>query len=66
MHLIDEHDNFTFFDFTYQVLERIKPIDQKLRYQIDKLIKAANTGQAIGRNDPLQFKPNPDALVSKV
>lgn len=51
---------------TLQVLERIRPIDQKLRYQIDKLIKAANTGQAIGRNDPLQFKPNPDALVSKV
>ncbi|EDV25433.1 uncharacterized protein TRIADDRAFT_55517 [Trichoplax adhaerens] len=48
------------------VLERIRPIDQKLRYQIDKLIKAANTGHAIGRNDPLQFKPNPDALVSKL
>ena len=26
------------------VLEKIRPLDQKLRYQIDKLIKTANTG----------------------
>lgn len=27
-----------------QVLEKMRPIDQKLKYQIDKLIKTAATG----------------------
>jgi U3 small nucleolar ribonucleoprotein protein LCP5 len=27
-----------------QVMEKIRPIDQKLKYQIDKLIKIATTG----------------------
>lgn len=29
-----------------QVLEKIRPIDQKLKYQIDKLLKIVNTGAA--------------------
>lgn len=47
------------------VLEKMRPIDQKLTYQIDKLIKTATTGVPAA-NDPLRFKPNPDGLVSKV
>ena len=47
------------------VIEKIRPIDQKLKYQIDKLIKTAACGTAAA-NDPLQFKPNPDNLVGKV
>lgn len=47
------------------VLEKIRPIDQKLKYQIDKLVKTATTGQ-INENDPLRFKPNPDNLISKL
>ncbi|KAK2155469.1 hypothetical protein LSH36_239g01067 [Paralvinella palmiformis] len=47
------------------VLEKMRPIDQKLKYQIDKLLKTAATG-AVGENDPLRFKPNPDNLQSKL
>ena len=52
-------------------LEKIRPIDQKLKYQVDKLIKMVTTGivsngegQASGSH-PLSFRPNPDNLVSK-
>eukprot|EP00088_Acartia_fossae_P006308 TRINITY_DN1290_c0_g1_i4.p1 TRINITY_DN1290_c0_g1~~TRINITY_DN1290_c0_g1_i4.p1 ORF type:complete len:334 (-),score=120.39 TRINITY_DN1290_c0_g1_i4:34-1035(-) len=47
------------------VLEKIRPIDQKLRYQVDKLVNIADTG-TIDQNDPLRFKPNPSGLMSKL
>ncbi|KAG8455421.1 hypothetical protein GDO86_001563 [Hymenochirus boettgeri] len=47
------------------VLEKMRPIDQKLKYQIDKLVRAAVTG-SLGENDPLRFKPNPQNLMSKL
>lgn len=47
------------------VLERIRPIDHKLKYQIDKLVKTAVTG-TINSNDPSAFKANPDAFVDKI
>ena len=54
-------------------IEKLRPIDKKLKYQIDKLLKMAKEGvtgeeeDADGAGeDPLQFRPNPDALVSKV
>mmetsp|Transcript_29360 Transcript_29360/g.72631 ORF Transcript_29360/g.72631 Transcript_29360/m.72631 type:complete len:489 (-) Transcript_29360:215-1681(-) len=52
-------------------LEKLRPIDRKLQYQIEKLLKMANEGakagdEGGGGEDPLQFRPNPDALVSKV
>ncbi|XP_038070230.1 neuroguidin-like [Patiria miniata] len=47
------------------VLERMRPIDQKLQYQVDKLIKTAATG-AVAENDPLRYKPNPANLRSKL
>lgn len=37
------------------VLEKIRPIDYKLRYQIDKLVKTAVTGQT-NASDPINFK----------
>lgn len=46
------------------VLEKIRPIDHKLRYQIDKLVKTAVTGTT-NASDPLNFKPNPDNLMSQ-
>ena len=46
-------------------LEKIKPIEQKLKYQVDKLVKAAVTGQAGEEQDALNFKPNVDQLISK-
>ncbi|XP_053119626.1 neuroguidin [Hemicordylus capensis] len=50
---------------TRTVLEKMRPIDQKLKYQVDKLVKTAMTG-ALGENDPLRFKPNPHNLMSKL
>jgi len=47
------------------VLEKIRPIDQKLRYQVDKMVSIAENGQ-IDMNDPLRFKPNPGGLMSKL
>ncbi|XP_011496494.1 PREDICTED: neuroguidin [Ceratosolen solmsi marchali] len=47
------------------VLEKIRPIDHKLKYQIDKLVKTAVTGTT-NSDDPINFKPNPDALVGKI
>ncbi|KAF9205514.1 hypothetical protein BGZ49_003938 [Haplosporangium sp. Z 27] len=52
------------------ILEKIKPVEQKLKYQIDKLVRAAVVGQqdgeaqmTAGGADPLAFKPNPKNLV---
>ncbi|KAF9424984.1 hypothetical protein BGZ94_007950 [Podila epigama] len=52
------------------ILEKMKPIEQKLKYQIDKLVRAAVVGQQEGEAnltaegaDPLAFKPNPKNLV---
>lgn len=47
------------------VLEKMRPIEHKLKYQIDKLVQTATTG-ALDQNDPLSFKPNPQGLVSKI
>ena len=57
-------------------LEKLRPIDKKLKYQIDKLLKMADggarnekggslEGEDEDEDDPLRFKPNPDALVGK-
>ncbi|XP_038226179.1 neuroguidin isoform X2 [Dermochelys coriacea] len=47
------------------VLEKMRPIEQKLRYQVDKLVKAAVTG-AVGDDNPLRFKPDPGNMMSKL
>jgi U3 small nucleolar ribonucleoprotein protein LCP5 len=47
------------------VLEKIRPIDHKLRYQIDKLVKTAVTGTT-NASDPLNFKANPSNLMSQM
>ncbi|CAG0914322.1 unnamed protein product [Notodromas monacha] len=46
-------------------LEKMRPIERKMRYQIEKMIKASTTGQ-VDVNDPLLMKANPANLVSKV
>ncbi|KYQ96795.1 U3 snoRNP protein [Tieghemostelium lacteum] len=41
------------------ILEKIKPLDHKLKYQIEKLLKTANSGVvSVNRDDPLNYKPN--------
>uniref|UniRef100_H2SVH0 Neuroguidin, EIF4E binding protein n=2 Tax=Takifugu rubripes TaxID=31033 RepID=H2SVH0_TAKRU len=47
------------------VLEKMRPIDHKLKYQIDKLVRTAVTG-SLAENDPLQLRPNPGNLLSKL
>lgn len=57
-------------------LEKIRPIDKKQQYQIQKLIKASesatsNTGEkeppaSKKSEDVSKYRPNPDMLVSKV
>ncbi|XP_076983280.1 neuroguidin [Tamandua tetradactyla] len=47
------------------VLEKLRPLDQKLKYQIDKLVKTAVTG-SLSENDPLRFKPHPNNMMSKL
>ncbi|XP_069007530.1 neuroguidin [Embiotoca jacksoni] len=47
------------------VLEKMRPLDHKLKYQIDKLVRTAVTG-SLAQNDPLQLRPNPDNLLSKL
>lgn len=61
-------------------LEKIRPIDKKLEYQVQKLTRAAAGGAAAEKtlqlheeqtkaesreDDPLKYRPNPDLLVSK-
>ncbi|XP_022766427.1 neuroguidin [Durio zibethinus] len=57
-------------------LEKIRPIDKKLQYQIQKLIRVSGSAmQKVGSNeesdgpqkteDPLNYRPNPDMLISK-
>ncbi|XP_053672252.1 neuroguidin [Anopheles nili] len=48
------------------VLEKIRPIDYKLRYQIDKLVKTAVTGSSTGTADPTAFRANPANLISQM
>ncbi|XP_065332199.1 neuroguidin [Cloeon dipterum] len=45
------------------VLERLRPIDKRLKYQIDKLVKTAVTGES---SDASSFRANPDNMVSKL
>lgn len=57
-------------------LEKIRPIDKKQQYQIQKLIKASESATSnTGENEPAaskksedvsKYRPNPDMLVSKV
>ncbi|XP_072234267.1 neuroguidin [Leuresthes tenuis] len=47
------------------LLEKMRPLDHKLKYQIDKLVRTAVTG-TLAENDPLHLRPNPENLVSKL
>ena len=44
------------------VLERIRPMEQKLRHHIEKLVKA--DGKANRGDDALSLKPNPSGMLS--
>ncbi|XP_040510933.1 neuroguidin isoform X2 [Gallus gallus] len=46
------------------VLEKLRPLEQRMRYQLDKLLRAAAAG-APGANDPLSFRPDPSNLAQE-
>merc|ERR1719183_1729139 len=45
------------------VLEKIRPVEKKMRYTINKLLRTAKLGvsqlAATGKADPLSYRPNP-------
>lgn len=53
-------------------LEKIRPIDKKLQYQMEKLLKAGQRqapeimGKDGEKEDALMYRPNPNLLVSKL
>ncbi|VEN60686.1 unnamed protein product [Callosobruchus maculatus] len=46
------------------ILEKIKPIDHKLKYQIHKLVKSAVSGA--NADDPTSFRANPQHLLGDI
>lgn len=68
-HSINDHPSIERLVETRTILEKMKPIEQKLSYQVDKLVKLAKTGSSGSRltgTDPLSFKPNPGNMESKI
>jgi hypothetical protein len=46
-------------------LEKIRPLEKKMRYQLDKLLSSENSttfATAGEQQDPLSFRPNPESL----
>ncbi|XP_046398749.1 neuroguidin isoform X2 [Ischnura elegans] len=44
------------------VMEKMRPMEHKLKYHIDKLVKTAVSGK-IDPSDPLQYKPHPENFM---
>ncbi|XP_032090420.1 neuroguidin [Thamnophis elegans] len=64
-HSVSNHPALLRLVETRTVLEKMRPIEQKLKYQVDKMVKAVFTG-GLADDNPLKYKPNPDNLVSKL
>lgn len=47
------------------ILDKTKSMDQKLKYQVEKLLKLTTSGPQGQSNDPLSYRPDPNKLVSK-
>ncbi|KAF8450999.1 hypothetical protein L210DRAFT_3521975 [Boletus edulis BED1] len=45
------------------VLEKIKVLENRIKYQIDKLVRIADDAPKNVTDDPLAFRPNPQNLV---
>ncbi|KIJ63260.1 hypothetical protein HYDPIDRAFT_155982 [Hydnomerulius pinastri MD-312] len=46
------------------VLEKIKVLESRMRYQIEKLVRVADDASKNVTDDPLAFRPNPQNLVN--
>jgi len=40
------------------IIEKLRPVEKKLRYQLDKLLKSAVSDATAPSSDPLRFRPN--------
>ncbi|XP_068855560.1 neuroguidin isoform X1 [Aphelocoma coerulescens] len=49
---------------TRVVLEKLRPLEQRLRYQLEKLLRAAASGGR-GSDDPLSFRPAPSNMAAQ-
>ncbi|KAH8117613.1 hypothetical protein DFH11DRAFT_1504300 [Phellopilus nigrolimitatus] len=47
------------------VLEKVKALEGKMRYQIEKLLRLAEESPAEVADDPLAFRPNPQNLMNQ-
>jgi len=47
------------------VLEKIKVLEGRMKYQIEKLVRVAEEAPSASVNDPLAFRPNPQALMDQ-
>ncbi|KAF9234023.1 hypothetical protein BU15DRAFT_79477 [Melanogaster broomeanus] len=45
------------------VLEKVKVLESRMRYQIEKLVRIADDASKNVADDPLAFRPNPQSLV---
>ncbi|TPX30739.1 hypothetical protein SmJEL517_g05766 [Synchytrium microbalum] len=74
-HKIESHPTIDSLIELRTVLEKIRPMELKLKYQVDKLVKAAVNADEVGiaaqtqqnvqvdTMDPLMYRPNPGALM---
>lgn len=48
------------------LLEKLKPLDSKLQYQIDKMLRTATIANGTSKyEDNLKYKPNPANLADE-
>jgi hypothetical protein len=59
-----DDENFRRLIQTRAVLDKTRPLEKKMRYQLDKLLAATTTSFAAGgtNEDPLTYRPDPNAL----
>ncbi|XP_053824609.1 neuroguidin isoform X2 [Vidua chalybeata] len=49
---------------TKEVLEKLRPLEQRLKYHLEKLLRAAASGGR-GAEDPLRFRPAPSNMAAQ-
>lgn len=64
-----DQDNFRRLVETRTVLDKIRPLEKKMRYQLDKLLTATSSASnafvvASTDEDPLTYRPDPTALMA--
>jgi len=64
---LEGHPVVDHLTFLRTALDKLKPVETKIKYQIDKLLRADTAeGKGKGKADPLKFKPNLGNLQAKV